>query len=90
MNPKIALNHILSGSLILAIFYRLRGHDILTGVALVLPLLYVITHVVITLNHRLRGSSSSGGGSPPPTPPSLTPPSRPTGTPPEIYCEHTA
>jgi hypothetical protein len=91
MNVKIAVKLVLLGALIVAGLCWLRGHDILTGVALVLPLLFVVANVVIAIISRRGGSSSQSGGSRPPISPSpVKRPPRPPGGPPDVYCEHAA
>ena len=65
MTIQQLLKLIVSGASIVLIGYLLRGHDILTGIALVLLLLTVILKVVFALRSRGGGPPPSGGGSDP-------------------------
>src|SRR5205807_6623411 len=63
MKTKMAIKLVLLAVLIVAIAYWLRGHDILTGVALSLLLLVAVAKVVAAIIvHRRGGGPRSGGG----------------------------
>ncbi|MDB6026533.1 MAG: hypothetical protein JWM68_2756 [Verrucomicrobiales bacterium] len=53
----------LLGTLIVSVFSCLRGHDMLTGLALLLLFLFAVVAVLSTIISRRGGSSASGGGS---------------------------
>lgn len=90
MNAKLALKLLLNGAVITIVFYCLRGHDVLTGIALSLLLLLAVAKVIFAFMLQRRGNSSGDGGIPPaPMVPVPVPtPSRPPGAPPEIICHH--
>jgi hypothetical protein len=91
MNAKMAAKLVLMGSLIVAIGYWLRGHDILTAIALLGLFLITVVKVIFAIISRRGGPSHGGGGSPPPgPPPTFKPPLPPPGAPPVVYCEHQA
>ncbi len=50
------------GAVIVVIFQLLRGHDVLTGTALVFLFLIAGTKLIFALIHRRRSGPSSGGG----------------------------
>jgi hypothetical protein len=69
-----------AGALIVAVGWFLRGHDILTALAVSLLFLAVVFKVLFAIIHRRRGLPPSGGGSasgdrPVPRPPGGRPPS---------------
>ena len=79
MNAKIVIKLALVGAFMVAVAYWLRGHDILTGLALLLLFLVVVAKVVGAIISRCGGSSPSGGRSgsadrPMPKPPGGHPP----------------
>ena len=79
MKAKVAIKLVLLGFLVVAIGYWLRGHDILTGSALVLLALVVLAKMVfaIVLRHGPRPPGSGGPTSadqPVPRPPDGRPP----------------
>jgi hypothetical protein len=91
MKIKTTVEWVVWGSLIVAIGYWFRGHDVLTGAALLLLFLLVATKVVFALVSRCGGSSRRDGDSRPPISPSpVTRPPRPPGAPPDFQCEHAA
>ena len=51
------------GALIVAVGQLLRGHDVLTGIALVLLFLWAVARVIAAIVVRRRGEPPSGGGS---------------------------
>lgn len=88
MNAKLALKLLLNGAVITIVFYCLRGHDVLTGIALSLLLLLTVAKLIFAVVLHSRGNSFGDGGIPPaPMVPVPVPtPSRPPGAPPEIHC----
>lgn len=63
MNTKIAIKIAVVGAFIVAAAYWLRGHDILTGLALLLLLLVAVAKMVGAIISRRGGSSPDGGDS---------------------------
>ena len=79
MTMRMAIKLTFLGVLIVAVGHWLRGHDILTAVAMLLPILLVLTKVVAAMiSRRDRGPAQGNGGEPPgarvPHPPGLRPP----------------
>jgi len=79
MNAKMVIKLTLLGALIVTVFSCLRGHDILTGLALLLLFLIAVATVVSAIISHRGGSSSCGGssgsaGRPVPRPPGGKPP----------------
>ena len=64
MKARMAIKLIVVGGMIVAIGYFLRGHDLVTAVALSLLLVVVVAKVVAALVLRRRGGlpPMSGGG----------------------------
>ena len=62
MTTKTAIKLIVLGSLIVAATYWLRGHDVLTGLALSLLFLVVVFKMAFALIARRRGSRPPSGG----------------------------
>jgi len=85
MNVKIATKIILTGVLIVAVAYWLRGHDLLTGLAVLVLFLIVIAKVVCAIVSRRGGSSSGSGG---PGSAGRPVPRRPVGRPPALKEAH--
>jgi hypothetical protein len=91
MNAKMAAKLILTGSFIVAVGYWLRGHDILTAIALLALFVIAVGKVLFAIISRRGGPSHCGGGSPPPgPPPTFKPPLPPPGAPPIVFCEQQA
>jgi len=72
---------VVMGGLIVAVGRLLHGHDILTGIALVLLFLWAVAKVIAAIVVRRRGEPPSGGdggswpaGEPVPRPPGGRPP----------------
>jgi hypothetical protein len=81
MNTRMTIKLTAMGSLIVAVAYWLRGHDILTGIALALLFLVMLAKVIYAIRFgRRSGPPSDGddGGWPPealvPRPPGDRPP----------------
>ncbi len=80
MKIKMALKLTVLGFLIVGLGLLLRGHDILTGLALSVLLLAVICKIAFALIMRRRGGSPPGRGGgdsarrPTPRPPGRRPP----------------
>jgi hypothetical protein len=79
MTIRMAIKLTILGVLIVAVFYWLRGHDILTGVAMLVLFLAVVAKVVAAIISRPEGGPPLGnGGEPPgtrmPRPPGGRPP----------------
>lgn len=82
MKTKAVIKVAIFGVLIIAVAMLLRGHDILTGAALVaLALLVAAKIVAAIIAHRRGGAGPYEGGRPPYTPTAI-PPNRPK--PPEL------
>lgn len=81
MKTKMALKLIISGVAIVFLFQLLHGQDLLTGLALVLALLWACATLIFGLIARRRGIGPDNGGYPPYAPVPI-PPSRPK--PPEL------
>ena len=82
MKVKAAIKLILMGLVIVLIFTALRGHDVLTGVALVTLALVVAAKIVAAIIYHRRGGSGPYDGGRPPYTPLAIPPNRPK--PPEL------
>jgi len=76
MNWRMAIKLIALGSLIVAVAYLLRGHDLLTGAALLALFAFVVAKVIFAIIYRRghRPPPGSGGSNPPPGPPVRRPP----------------
>jgi hypothetical protein len=79
MNRLMILKLLLLGSLITIVGALLKGHDLLTGVALSLLLVLVALKITFAILARRRGSSpndedSGMAGKPVPRPPGRRPP----------------
>ena len=81
MKPKTVIKLVVMGGLIVAVGRLLQGHDVLTGIALVLLFLWTVAKVIAAIVVRRRGGppGSGGGGSwpagsPVPRPPGGRPP----------------
>jgi hypothetical protein len=81
MTTKTALKLTVYAILIIALGRCLRGHDILTGLSLVLALVLTLAQIIFAIIARRRGSGPSNGNHPPYTPIPI-PPVRPR--PPEL------
>ena len=91
MKIRMAAKLVALGAMIVGVGHWLRGHDILTAVALLLPLLFVGGKVFFVLLSGRGGSPPSSGDSRPPIPPApVKPAPRSPGAPPDVYCEHAA
>ena len=62
MKTRIAIKLTATGILILAVAYLLRGHEILTGTALLLLFALVVAKLVFALIARPGGRPPSAGG----------------------------
>jgi hypothetical protein len=62
MKLQTFIKLVVLGALIVVIFQLLRGHDVLTGIALVLLFLVALTKLIFAVIHRRRRGPSSGGG----------------------------
>src|SRR5262245_3566033 len=81
MKPQMIFKLVVMGGLIVAVGQLLHGHDVLTGIALVLLFLWAVAKVIAAIVVRRRGEppGSGGGGSWPagsavPRPPGGRPP----------------
>ena len=79
MKLQMIINLVLLGALIVAVGQLLRGHDVLTGTALVLLFLWAVAKVIAAIVVRRKGEPPSGGGTwpagePVPRPPGGRPP----------------
>jgi len=83
MKTKIAVKLVLLGSLIVAVAYWLRGHDILNGAALLFLFVAVLAKVVFAIISR-PGSDLPPGGGGGPRPPNAPVPRPPGGRPPSL------
>ena len=62
MKPQMIIKLVLLGALIVAVGQLLRGHDVLTGIALVMLFLWAVAKVIAAIVARRRGSPPFGGG----------------------------
>jgi hypothetical protein len=76
MKPQMIIKLVAMGGLIVVVGRLLHGHDILTGIALVLLFLVAVAKVISAIVVRRRGEPPSGGdggswpaGAPVPRPP---------------------
>ena len=81
MKPQMIIKLVVMGGSIVAVGRLLHGHDVLTGIALVLLFLWAVAKVIPAIGVRWRGGPPSGGGSgswpagsPVPRPPDGRPP----------------
>jgi len=81
MRPQMIIKLVVMGGLIVAVGQLLRGHDVLTGIALVLLFLWAVAKVIAAIVVRRRCEPPSGGGGggwpagePVPRPPGGRPP----------------
>ena len=79
MKLQMIIKLVVMGGLIVAVGRLLHGHDILTGIALVLLFLWAVAKVIAAIVVRRKGEPPSGGGSwpagePVPRPPGGRPP----------------
>jgi hypothetical protein len=83
MKTRMIIKLTAVGALIVAVAYGLRGHDVLTGIALVLLFLVVVAKVIsaILFHRRSEPPPGDGGGRRPPDAPV---PRLPGGRPPEL------
>ena len=81
MKTLMTIKLVFLGALIVAVFYLLRGHDALTGLALVLLFLFAVAKILFAIICRRRGSPPDGGGGGSLGKPMKRPP---TGRPPEL------
>ena len=61
MKIQMIIKLVVTGGLIVAVGQLLRGHDVLTGIALGLLFLWVMAKVIAAIVVRRRGGSPSGG-----------------------------
>lgn len=81
MKARMLIKLTLLGFLIVMTFHWLRGHDVLTGIALTTLFLLVSAKLIFAFIHR-RGSGPGDGPVFPPYAPIPVPPARPK--PPEL------
>jgi len=81
MKPQMIIKLVVMGGLIVAVGRLLHGHDVLTGIALVLLFLWAVAKVIAVVVVRRRGGPPFGGGDggwpagePVPRPPGGRPP----------------
>ena len=80
MKPQMIIKLVVMGGLIVGVGQLLRGHDVLTGIALVLLFLWAVAKVIAAIVRQKGGPPSDGGGgswpagSPVPRPPGGRPP----------------
>ena len=81
MKLQMIIKLVVLGGLIVAVGRLLHGHDILTGIALVLLFLWAVAKVIAAIVVRRKGEPPSGGGggswpsgAPVPRPPGGRPP----------------
>jgi len=81
MKLQMIIKLVVLGGLMVAVGRLLHGHDVLTGIALVLLFLWVVAKVISAIVVRRRGEPPSGGdggswpsGEPVPRPPGGRPP----------------
>jgi hypothetical protein len=77
MKTKQFIKAALAGIVIVAVGLLLRGHDVLTGIALVTLALLVAVKIVAAIIFHRRGSSGPYDGGRPPYTPTAIPPNRP-------------
>jgi hypothetical protein len=78
MKTKMVLKIILMGCVILGVFRLLRGHDLLTGLAVISLFVWAVASLVLALISRRKGNSGSGNtGYNPPLAPKPVSPKRP-------------
>ena len=63
MKPQMIIKLVVMGGLIVALGQLLRGHDVLTGIALVLLFLVAVAKVIAAIVVRRRGGLPGGGDS---------------------------
>lgn len=86
MNAKTLLKLLTVGALIVLAAFLLRGHDIITAIALSIAFLLIVSKITAALVfHRNRQGGGNGGSSPPPAPVLITRPRAP-GAPPVLTC----
>jgi hypothetical protein len=85
MNAKMLVKLVAFGGMITLAGALLRGHDVLTAIALTLLFLFVVAKVVFALIvSRTKPWRKGGGGSSPPLEPALVPIPRPPRAPPAV------
>ena len=62
MKLQMIIKLVVMGGLVVAVGRLLHGHDILTGIALVVLFLWAVAKVIAAMVVRRRGEPPSGGG----------------------------